>query len=478
MKQKTKIISALWLCLAAAIGARGQENALQILPTTLTPNGKAQAVEVQMNNVDDVYALQFDIYLPDGIALRSGSKPYGSLPKARFPYTEEYDELEDVTTTTFEHGVDFLRHDDDGFTRFAISPNSLTLIKGHSGTVLRLYVVPEDGLADGFYPIKFDNMVFTKEEGNKYVSVRPEAASSFVIVGEHADETLIDLSGLTGYVPKDVCDKTTEWLSGKGKATEIDLSNVADAGGVVTPGNPNAVVYVGEDKVFAAKETEGRGCNVVSGAACSNLVLTDGYPFAVSRDFSAATATYKRTVPSAGWYSLCLPFAAPAPNGVTVERYQSYDEATASLAFGAGNVEANKPFIYNTTATDVEFTATGVAITPTSQTTTDGCMIATYQTIEAGGITGKFALHPDGRGFGQANETAYVPPFHAYADVASNAKTLKLFHGETTKIATVEAQAESQSAEIYTIDGRKAARNADLLSPGVYIINKEKIVIR
>ncbi len=481
---------------------RAQEDVLQIVPVKIAADGSTKVLQLEMENTVPYLAFSFDIYFPEGISLANRAKPYGSLSKDRYPYTEVYDELEDVTTTTFEHDVIFQRN--SGFTSFAVSPNTISEIKGNSGTVLRIYIDLAAGLAPGVYPIKLKNIVFAKKTSSGAVSVRVPEVSTFVMVGEPDMTGTLDLSALTGYLPKDVAGGIATLLADKPGVTGIDLSGVTGAGDGVTVGNPNTLVYVAPDTDFSRLQVNSNS-NTVVGGVCENLVLTDGQSFGTDRDFTANTVTYSRTVPAAGWYSLCLPFAADVTEGVTVERLTEVDAAAGVVTFEEGAVEALKPCIFRTTGTEVAFSATNVSFTATPETLADGVFIGTLKGIPAGGLTGCFALRSDGTGFGRANATAYVTPFRGYIDASvSSANVLRIEHGaETTGIGNVCAEdlsidvsqpgcctvtAGSKAAEvnIYAASGCRiatAALSAGVsktfnLPSGIYIVNNKKVIVK
>lgn len=494
-----KLIAMAFLCLCGS-AAQAQENLLQIVPKALEANGKAQVIELEMNNTFDYLAMQFDLYLPEGISLREGAKPFGSLPKNRFPYTEEYDELEDVTITTFAHAVQFVRHAD--YTAFVISPNDLSYIKGYSGTILRLYVVAEEGLADGVYPIRLEDVVFTKFEDGKMVSVRPPVVSTYVTVGNPAPDGRLDLSGLTGYLPNDVAAATSLTIAGQSGITEVLLTGIDDGTSPITLGSTNALLHVKPESEFAAKQLAAGHANIVSGGICKSLVLTDRMPFGTSTAFTAEKASYRRTLPAAGWYSLCLPYPCPTPEGITVERFKEFNAAAGTITFESGAIESDKPCIFRSDATDVEFAATNVAISPTTATPTDGAFTGSYLGMAAGTITGCYGLFADGTGFGRTSATAYVDPFRAIATVASEAKTIKAVHGGTTAISlpTTAALSVAGGKGCLTIANGGKTRKVTVTSasgmlmeemelgtgesrtirlcPGVYVVDNKKTVIR
>lgn len=495
-----KILFSVLFCLLC-FGIQAQENLLQILPTAVAIDDRTKVLEISMNNTDPYLALQFNIYLPQGISLKSGTKPFGTLPKDRFPYTESYDELEDVTTTTFSHIVQFATH--EGYTTFVISPNDLSYIKGNSGTILKLYVVTETTMSPGLYPVKFDNVVFTKYENEKMISVNAPAVSTFLIVGSPQIGTKVDLSSLTGYIPNDVCTATNTWLADKSDVTEVDLSNADDVGNAVEAPNPNTLFYMKAGSSFAEKQSAAKSANVVKGSACEKFVLNDGYPTNISKSFTAASVSYKRTLPAAGWYSLCLPFAGEIPSGVSAEKFSSLDVAANKVIFSSVSaLEANIPYIFNASSNDVEFTAADAAIYSNPESPTDHCFVGTYKKINAVDIQGCYALRADGTGFGTTTATAYVDPFRAYIKKTSGAKEFSIVHDKVTSVkdivkggldvqsgdgyVTLSAAGENQEVNILSADGKLVTRFIVMsgalkqisLPAGFYLINQIKIFVK
>ncbi len=478
-----------------------QENYLQIKPKAIALDAKTKAIELDMVNEETFLCLGFKIFLPEGVSF--ASRVHGTLNKARFPYTEEYDEYEDQTYTTFNHSVQY-QAQSDGSMKFAISANDLSVIKGNSGRIVPLCLQFDAGLQSGIYPVKITNVEFTQYTGGKMVTVYGTDVTSFIEVGDALMDGKVDLSFLTGFVPADVCTGTTAWLYGKTDVTEVNLTGIDNGGAAISAANPNALYYVREGSAFAAVQSSAMN-NVVVGGACANLSLTDGYTFHTSEGFTAAKASYARTVSAPGWYSLCLPFAASAPSGVNVERYGSFNVASNSIKFVTGSVEAYTPCIFKTENTDVLFEATDVAISATDRAEmTDGDMVGTLKRKEAGSLTGLYALQLDGSGFGRCTETATASPFRAFVSLPSQVRYLTLLHDDdsTTGIRDVEGDGglkisscndrcviesvgKARQVVITALDGRVIRSlwlganesRVVLLPNSVYIVNNQKIVV-
>lgn len=502
---KTKFLSLLFLSLQT-VCLQAQEDLLQIVPKTIVADGTRQTLELEMKNTSNkLLAFQFTIHLPEGIRLIAGNKPFGGLPAARYPFDMVYNEDFGIEIPTFRHeAIMPVRNDEEGYATFAVSPNDITsYIKGNSGTILKIYVEADAGLAPGCYPILLDNVAFTDHvSDNSLVSVRPPVVSTYVTVGNAAPEGRLDLSGLTGYLPNDVAAETSRTIAGQSGITEVFLTNLDDGTSPIDLGSTNALLHVKPESEFAAKQLAAGHANIVSGGICKSLVLTDRMPFGTSTAFTAEKASYRRTLPAAGWYSLCLPYSCPTPESITVERFKEFNAAAGTITFESGAIESGKPCIFRSDATDVEFAATNVAISPTTATPTDGAFTGSYLGMAAGTITGCYGLFADGTGFGRTSATAYVDPFRAIATVASEAKTIKAVHGGTSAISLPSTAALSvaggkgcltianggktrkvavtsasgmlmQEMELGTGESRTIR-----LCPGVYVVDNKKTVVR
>ncbi len=494
MNLKTLIIGCILAMLPMSMTA--QENVLQILPNGLVKSGTGYALSIEMNNSEAFAALQFTVVLPEGISVANSARPYSSLPASRFPYTEIVDEWEGTSSKVYDHSVSFGKKDNTA--TIVISPNTLSEIKGNSGAILRLYVELDADIKDGLYPIIFKDIVFSTVDAK---AVRLAEAASYVVVGSPALQGMVDLSSLTGYLPKDVANATTNLLADAMEVTELNLTGVDEAGAAVSVANPNALVYTKTGSAFAAMQIAAGG-NVVTGNVCDKLTLVDGYPFAATQDFTATSATYSRTVPTAGWYSLCLPFSATASTGVEVERFVAIDVNASTVTFEKGDVEAYKPCIFKTDATEVAFSVENVAVSATPASLADGLMTGTLSAIPEGGLTGLYALRGDGSGFGKCTETASAAPFRAFINDVAEAKFMSLWHdGETTGICApvvglqitpsvgqckVKSVGEAKDLIILMPDGRVVEQTrleADearmfVLPAGIYLFNNQKIIVR
>ena len=70
---------------------------------------------------------------------------------------------------------------------------------------------------------------------------------------------------------------------------------------------------------------------------------------------------------------------------------------------------------------------------------------------------------------------------HAYAVTAvyaDGSESLPVSVSGTTGIAEVNAEKPTSDGTIYSVDGMKVGKQGDKLRPGIYIVNKKKVVVR
>lgn len=496
MRIRFLFLFLMTLCMRNAVA----EDILQVVPQSIVPgstSADARYFTLEMKNDETFTAFQFDIYLPEGMELDEVGPIVFS---DRFPSTPGR------PNPIYTHVYDCRRHDKDGvFWRVIVYSTKNDPISGNSGDLLYMYYVTDESLKPGIHPVQIKNVVMAIS-GTQ--DVKPDDSSSFFYTEGYDASSVgkLDFSGLTGYVSSDVVAKTNEMIAGNKSLTEMNLSGIDEAGGTFVSANPNCLRYVRQGTLIA-ESMKGEN-NVVevsdNGNTCSKYVLTDGYDANVSVPFTAASASYSRTVPSAGWYSLCLPYSVPAKDGMTVERFESLDAQKAIINFVDGNVEANVPCIFRTESTEVDFTAENVLVETTPDKLSDGLFTGTYTMIDNEELNGGYALHSDGRGFGSIGGTTYIPPFRAYVDYKSEIELMSVVHGGTTGISTVDNDEssldidnEGQTVKVKALSGKETVCIRSLdgkllnmqrlnigesmllhLEKGIYLINNKKVFVK
>lgn len=265
-------------------------------------------------------------------------------------------------------------------------------------------------------------------------------------------------------------------------ATSVDLSdaNFADAGAkiskILSSFGGNSIVYLPEDE-----EVEGVA-NVVVGTAASNLSLTDGNDWGVTKDFTAAAVSYDRVFNTDANYvqSFVLPFGFTVPAGTTVAELSSVNGDNLVFKPVAETV-ANKPYLVVTTDGEFINKLTNVQVKATTgadlTTTVAGVShIGSYTAQNVANVYG----YANGK-FVKAN-TGSVKPFRTYVKVAGSQGAAPMafgvnIEGTVTGINNATTAATAKEA-IYNLQGVRVSGDLKHLTKGVYIVNGQKVVVK
>lgn len=367
--------------------------------------------DINMVNTNSYQALEFNIYVPEFIHIDTEGVEAnsGRMPGPR----RNYQPYHSISVSDKGNGHYYV-------TVVDINVERTSYINGDDGTLFSMYYTTDDNVTPGIYPIRVEGTVLGIDGNN---GVFPATSVSYVKIGTPATNVVYNLGGTT----------VEQLLVPSFVQTELNTEN-----------------------------------NVVVNGTCESLVLTDGYDFHAPVAFEAKNASYSRTVAQDGWYSLVLPFAAEVPGGVTVEKFQSLDEAGSMATFAkVMTMEGDVPYIFEATAGSVEFEAQNVAVAATPAALTDGAFTGTYATTEAGSVTGQYALRADGTGFGVCDATAYVPAFRAWLQAAGGASNIRIAHDGVTAI---QSAATDAATDCYDLSGRRVSSRAK----GVVINNSVK----
>ena len=247
-----------------------------------------------------------------------------------------------------------------------------------------------------------------------------------------------------------------------------DATGLTGTGVTLTPANPNALFIANEGVLTNAN-------NVIVNGTCANLVLTDGYPFKAPADFTATSASYATTISTAAEAgTLCLPFAATLPTGVTAYalEYTSGDEATATPANG---ISRNTPVLINGSG-EVEFTGSNVSVVAAADNV-EGAMTGVFEATAV--PENSYVLQNGDSGVGfykvSSSDPITIKPFRAYLTAQNAGAALRIVYpGDATGIEAVEAVADSKDDAYYTLSGVRVSHPVK----GLYIKNGKKVMVK
>ncbi len=252
----------------------------------------------------------------------------------------------------------------------------------------------------------------------------------------------------------------------------------------------NALAFIQEQTTKATlPETLVQTTNVVDASTNTayNVVLTDKTDFYSPSNFTAETLTYSRSN-TAGWNSVCLPFAVSAADFGTSARLEQFsnvstdDDGTATLTFTAStdeNVAGQPCLVYcpdDVTEWNITKTHAAVVASP-SPVSVSGASLQGSFTNETIGA-GRYKLNSAGTAFGVTTDKGKVTAFRCYvlptAESASAPKSFLVNHGDaTTGICITNVATTPASAPVYDLYGRRVQT---MQKGGVYVVNGKKIV--
>lgn len=236
--------------------------------------------------------------------------------------------------------------------------------------------------------------------------------------------------------------------------------------------------------IFLPNGTEGvdaKENNVVVGTAASNLSLTDGNDWGVTKDFTAAAVSYDRVFKTEDNYvqSFVLPFGFTVPAGTTVAELSSVNGD--NLVFKpVTETVANKPYLVVTTDADFINKLTNVQVKATTgadlTTTVDNVShIGSYTAQNVANVYG----YANGKFVKAANGS--VKPFRTYVKVSGAQAAPMAFgvniEGTVTGINNATTAATAKEA-IYNLQGVRVSGDLKHLTKGVYIVNGQKVVVK
>lgn len=396
----------------------------EVIPFVLEP-GTSGTVTFDLNVPEaELCGVQFDLYLPEGITVDQTSRGV-----YKFAHVADRIDARSHVIASTDNGA----RDENGniipgteFIRVLCYSNTSEIFSNREGALLSIPLTAAENLAAGVHEIQLKNIIATTPKALPWGL--PDNRLS-VISGELSLSE--SLPQLQGHWTADAAQALSRKLAANSAISFISLAQATDiaSDARVQTGNPNTLVYIPEDKTLA------NTANVVSGASCKKLYLTDGYPFYAPMPFTAAEAAYSRSIDAAGWQSLCLPFAADLPVGVVAERFESLDEDGHTVAFKAVTATgADTPCLFHVPTTGtVTFSATDAAIAATPDVLADGALTATYRQTAEGDVVGKYVLRDDGTGFDRCNATDCVSAFRAYleGETAVSDQVYVISHGST-----------------------------------------------
>lgn len=252
-------------------------------------------------------------------------------------------------------------------------------------------------------------------------------------------------------------------------ATCFDVTKLEGSGITFNATNPNAL--------FIAKAGELTNTNnVIINRTCANLVLTDNYPFQAPSNFTATAASYSTTInTTAQCGTLCLPFDATIPGGVTAYTlsYLNGNDA-ATLTPVETTIPANTPVLLNGSGA-ATFTGSGAVVA--DATNVSGALTGVFANTVVPLNSYVLQNGASGIGFYKVASDITAKPFRAYltGQVAGSKEFLSFNFDKPTAISQVQGSGfKVQDSEIFNVAGQRLSK----LQKGLNIVNGKKVMVK
>lgn len=288
--------------------------------------------------------------------------------------------------------------------------------------------------------------------------------------------------------------------------TSLDLTAITITNDMspINAANPNILIFVS-----STADVPTSWKNVVKGDVATSISLKDGYAFENSKEFTATSITYTRDYTSAVWSSLVIPFSTPdIPSGIKAETFISPLEGKLKFRVKLA-LEANTPYITKVSQPEtITFSANNALVPVTTAVkipSSSYIFEPTFKKLDGDAVADLYVIQPDGVSFKKIDSSSSISPFRSFIRaIGSSSETiLEIDHRDNpTYVENIQATNQliirnidggveiissiQQQVHIYSIDGRLIAildlqagsTKVSHLAQGVYILNKQKMIVR
>lgn len=314
--------------------------------------------------------------------------------------------------------------------------------------------------------------------GNSYADVPIRAT---VAIGEREYATLAEaIEAIDGeQVIRLIANITLEEEVTLPSTATLDLDIYTITGETTYLSAQNGARLIRNEKAYVCYENGVNNWAVES--TYVNFTVTDGeapsYPDGADDTFIASTASYTRSVGTATWGTICVPFNLKSCGDYTLYNIESIADGVLTLTETEEAV-AGTPVIFknNTGASSITFTTQNATVSkadPVANAQLIGAYTATAITTE---LTTTYFINGDK--FHQAQLSLSVPAYRAYIKVdeplAAKELTFSVMDDEATASAAVSSATTVAPAACYDLQGIVVMP----LQHGIIIANGKKYMKR
>lgn len=264
--------------------------------------------------------------------------------------------------------------------------------------------------------------------------------------------------------------------------TSYDLTRGNDPRSIIYKMPKNTMLYVSAGYTFQSTSEP----NIVMDGVCSNLWLDEGKNYAGSPaapyTFTASTISYSRSLGADKVYTICLPYAAPAKDGVKYYAFDGVDGTTVKFTEVA-TTKANTPYLVVTTKAISNFNVTSPTTVSSSEgsgysTVGDYRFQGTKSKLSPAETVGNYILQADNK-WQKAeveNASVYINPFRAYIKpMGAGARSLDMeIDGYATGINQITTVDKDGTQQYFDLSGHRLSQP----KKGINIVNGKKVVIK
>ena len=276
---------------------------------------------------------------------------------------------------------------------------------------------------------------------------------------------------------KPATDDSNIYVAGAANAAFIDLRESSNAALLIAKcreqlGASNTIYYTSLDAESAAAA----GSNVVDkNGACKAMNMNNESIYYVPESFTASSVTYTdANSASENIRPIVLPFTPEAKLTTAAPATFAKIDGTSTLTLAYAEFAKNTPMFVIANGESISATAANV----TMEASTKEDLATDYLLTSYVGSTYKIGTYVQGSSkYTKSTQAGTLSAFEmnikALPGSSNTASTIVLAYDESTGIEDVEA--ESEKKEIYDLTGRKIEK---ITAPGIYIINKKKVIVR
>lgn len=394
------------------------DNTLAFASSLKASRGSEFHLPIEMNNVNEISGVQFDLYLPEGMLLSTDE--YGD-------YQIELSER----TTTRRHSVSS-RVMSDGALRVVVSSTQNATFTGNSGTLLTLSLFPQSTMEAGDYGVELKNIVLTDPQATRYAAadMKSVITVSAYTLGDVNNDTHIDVADLTGVV---------FFILENADASLVFNAADMDGNGVVEVNDYAALVNV----ILAQNASAGSRLYSQNHAAAypkmiglSDVTLNENGEGELLVSLNNSDNAYSG-----------MQFDLYLPEGILLNE----EEAIATSRHHGVWAQKHAEGFYRVVCSSMM-----------NAELTEGIAIS-LQLKAADSMQGNYQVMA---------ENIVLSDVNAQRHEAANANALLTVGSETTGIISIEAAKQQKS--VYDMQGRRV----NDVKKGVYVVNGKKVVVR